>query len=44
MLSIVKSKVNGEDGFIVSLQAGNKVQNFATTNKSDILALLDKLS
>lgn len=44
MLSIVKSKVNGEDGFIVSLQVGKMVENFATTKKEEILALLDKLS
>lgn len=44
MLSIVKSKVNGEDGFIVSLQSDKKVVNFATTKKEEILALLDKLS
>lgn len=44
MLSIVKSKVNGEDGFIVSFNQGQKVTNFATTDKNEILSYLDRLS
>lgn len=44
MVSIVKCKVKGEDGYLVNFQQGNKTQFFATTNKEEILSLLDKLS
>lgn len=44
MITIVKCKVKGEDGYLVNFQQGNKTQFFATTNHADILSLLDKLS